>query len=367
MPSLLPIAPRRLATTPLTLKELAVVTGATLIGDPTLVIRGARAPADAVAGDLTFVASAAQRRALRTTGASVVLLAMSEAAEHAHELPCAVLCHDDPHIALVDALNALFQTPKPTSGIDHRTVLHPETELGDDVTVGPFSVIGASRVGDRTSIGPFVYIDDDVDIANDVVIGAHAVLLRGTVVGARTQLQPGVVLGADGFGYAAQGTSNVKVPQVGGVVVGEDVEFGANTCVDRGGLSDTNIGRGTKVDNLVQIGHGVTVGEDVVLIAQVGIGGDTRVGDRALLAGQVGVAHHLDIGDDARVGAQGGVTRNVPAAAAVSGYPALAHGDWLRAMVRVRHLDGMAKRLEAAEAAVETLRAEVLALKGERP
>lgn len=353
---------RPMATAPMSLREFATVIGATLIGDPTLELKGARAPGDAEAGDLTFVASARQRRELKNTRASAVILSMDDAAEHAHELPCAVLAHDDPHIALVEGLRVLFAREERRQGIDALANVSTEASLGDHVEVEPFAVVRRATLGKNVRVRSFAYIDDDVVIEDDVDIGVGAVVLHGSRIKARAILQPGVVVGADGFGYAPQGEANIKVPQVGGVVVGEDVELGANTCVDRGALSDTEVRRGTKVDNLVQVGHGVVIGEDAVVIAQVGIGGDTRIGDRALLAGQVGVAHHLEVGADARVGAQGGVTRSVPAKFAVSGYPAFAHGEWLRAMVRVRQLDAMAKRLEAAEAATEALRQEVASL-----
>lgn len=355
---------RPMATAPMTLREFATVVGATLIGDPSLEIKGARAPGDAEEGDLTFVASARQRRELKTTRASAVLLSMDEAAEHAHELPCATLAHDDPHFALVEGLRVLFRREEPRPGVDEAANVSREATLGEGVTIEPFAVVRRATLGKNVRVRSFAYIDDDVFIGDGADVGVGAVVLNGSRVGARAILQPGVVVGADGFGYAPQGTSNVKVPQVGGVVIGDDVEIGANSCVDRGGLSDTRVERGTKVDNLVQVGHGVAIGEDAVVIAQVGIGGDTIVGDRALLAGQVGVAHHLEIGADARVGAQGGVTRSVPEKGAVSGYPAFAHGEWLRAMVRVRQLDAMAKRLEAAEEATEVLRQQVAALGG---
>lgn len=339
----------------LTLGELAQRLSAQLIGDPDVTVSAVRSLDDAGPSDLSFIAHPREAKRAHATNAGALLLPLDVAAERAHEMPCSVLAADEPYRALREALALLHPAPPRPVGVDERALVHEEAELGEGVYVGPFAIIGRSRIGRGSFVGPLCFVDDDVTLGEGCHLGPGCVLMRGTRLGDRVQLQPGAVVGADGFGYAPEGQGNVKVPQVGGVTLADDVELGANTCVDRGALSDTRVGRGTKIDNLVQVAHGVVIGEDAVVVAQVGLAGGARIGDRVVFGGQSGCTPFITVGDDARIGARGGVTRDMPARAAWSGVPAYPHADWLKTSVRIRDLDGMYRRLAEAEERIAAL------------
>jgi UDP-3-O-[3-hydroxymyristoyl] glucosamine N-acyltransferase len=334
------------------LGELAPLIGAGLLGDGELEVTRVRAADEAGDGDLAFASAAHERRDAFSTRATAVLVDEDFAAEHAHELPCAVLVGSPASRALSRAIEVLHPPLPKKTGIDARAVLDPHARVGAHVYVGPLAVVGAAVIGAGASIGPLAVVSDGVEIGEGASIGPGAVLLAGTRVGARVVVGPGAILGDEGFVYAPEGAANVPVRHVAGVVVEDDAEVGANACIDAGGLRDTRVGRGTKVDNLVQIAHDVVVGENAVIVAQVGVAGDARIGDRAVLAGQVGVGDRKSVGRGARVGGQSGVTRDVPEGAAVSGTPAIPHATWLKAMVHLKHLDELEKRVRVLEAAL---------------
>lgn len=335
------------------LGELADRLGARVLGDADLDVQRVRAVDEARAGDLAFVDTARDRRAARETLASAVLVSEEFAAEHAHELPCTTVAVPSIGRALALAVE-LLHPPRPAmAGIHSSAVVDPRARIGPGVAVGPLAVVGDAVLGAGSSVGALALVSDDVEIGEGTTVGPGAIIMAGTRVGAHVLIGPGAVLGDEGFVYAPidEGSvTTVPVRHVAGLVVGDEAAIGANACVDRGALRDTRVGARARLDNLVQVGHDVVVGDDAVLVAQVGIGGDSRIGAGAVLAGQAGVGDHKVVGARARVGGQAGVTRDVPERAAVSGTPAMPHGRWLRSMARFKTLDALEERVRQLEA-----------------
>jgi len=296
-------------------------------GSPDTDITGLNGIEQAGPGELTFVSNPKYSAAARTTRASAVIVG-----EDFPAIPSAMLRAKDPYLAFARALE-LFHEP-----------------MGYAPGVHPTAVVAASaRIGRNAHIGPYVVIGEDVEIGVNAVLLAHVVIYRGVRIGDRffahahsvvrencrigsnVLLQNGVVIGADGFGFAktAEGSWH-KIPQPAPVVIGDDVEVQANSCIDRASVGETRIGRGVKVDNLVQVGHGSQVGEDALLCSQVGLGGSSEIGDKVILTGQVGVVGHCKVGENAIVTPQSGVASDIAAGALVSGSPAVDHKAWLK-------------------------------------
>ncbi|RPI47566.1 MAG: UDP-3-O-(3-hydroxymyristoyl)glucosamine N-acyltransferase, partial [Acidobacteria bacterium] len=308
------------------LKELAERLECRLEGDGEVEIQRVTGLEQAGAGDVAFFANRKYAPALRRTRASAVILGSDE-----EPAPCAMLRTPHPYLAFANALS-LFVTPAhPPAGIDALSSVAPDAAMGRDVSVGPFSAIGrGARVGDRTVIYPNVCVGDGAVIGEDCVIHSHVAIRERIAIGNRVIVQNGAVIGSDGYGFVRRpdGTHQ-KIPQTSRVVIEDDVEIGANTAIDRPAIGETRIQAGAKIDNLVQIGHGVNIGRNTLLAAQVGIAGSTAVGDNVTLAGQVGVAGHVTIGKGASAVGQSGITNSVPDGAFVSGYPAIENREWL--------------------------------------
>lgn len=346
------------------LSDLAERLGARLLGDPDRSLTGARALHQAEPHHLSIIQHPRElrRTPLQRIRAGALLCAVDFAADHAHEVDTSLLVLEDPYQGLVAALALLCPEKNTLSGVHPLASIDDEAELAEDVYVGPFAVVGKAKIARGCRIMAHCFVDDDVAIDCDTQLAPGCVILGGSRIGAGVRLQPGVVVGADGFGYAPSGTKNIKVPQVGGVQIENEVEIGANSCVDRGALSDTRVGAGSKIDDLVLVGHGAEVGEDVVLVGQVGLAGGAQIGDRSVFAGQAGVAPFVRVGTDARVGARGGVTRDMPARAAWSGMPAIPHRDWLQSSVRFRQLERLHQRCQHLENELGALKSLVAAL-----
>jgi UDP-3-O-[3-hydroxymyristoyl] glucosamine N-acyltransferase len=328
----------------LTAGAIATLTGAKLrAGDP--VDRPIRniAPLDtAGAADLSFLDNPKFAGALATTRAGACLVAprfVEQAPRH-----LVVLETPQPYPAFVAVTRKLFANLlRPTSlfGTAGRAVsaqIDPTARLEAGVTVDPFTVVGArAEIGSGTLIGPGAVIGPDVRIGRHCAIGGHASILHA-LIGDRVIIHPGVRIGQDGFGFLPSRQGHQKIPQTRRVIIQDDVEVGANTAIDRGATRDTVIGEGTKIDNLVQIGHNVSIGRHCLIVSQVGISGSVTVSDYAVLAGQVGIADHLTIGEGAVLGAKAGVMSNVPAGARWGGFPAEPALDWKRGQAMVRRL-----------------------------
>ena len=241
----------------------------------------------------------------------------------------------------------LFAPASGMQGIHPSAVIEPGATLGREVTVGACAVIASGCViGDRCSIGPGSCLGPGVVLGTDCVIGANATLLRDSALGDRCIIQSGTVIGGDGFGYAWDGTRHRKIPQLGRVVIEDDVEIGCNCCVDRATLGETRIRAGAKIDNLVQVAHNTDIGRHVILVSQAGVAGSSSIGDGAVIAGQVAISDHIRVGAGARIGGQSGVTKDVPAGASLFGTPARPLKDGLRALAALGQLPGLLKKLD---------------------
>ncbi|NVN89316.1 MAG: UDP-3-O-(3-hydroxymyristoyl)glucosamine N-acyltransferase [Desulfuromonadales bacterium] len=334
-----------------TLKELAEHLGGKVRGDETCRINGL-APLESASSDkITFLANPKYAAKVAETGAGAVLMAPGGESYGRN-----VIEVTNPYLAFAKLLT-LFYVRKPApQGVMDGASLGSTVTLGSDITLHPGAIVGNGvSIGDRTVIHPGAVIYDGVTIGSDTVIHANAVVRERCRIGSRCVIQPGAVIGSDGFGYAPDGAGYYAIPQIGIVVLEDDVEIGANSCIDRAALEVTLIRRGTKLDNLVQIAHNCQIGENCMIVSQVGISGSTKVGNHVTLAGQVGVAGHLTIGDNVMIGAQSGVPNSVPANGGFSGTPIMPHKDWLKAMAIVPRLPELRKTISALEKRIAEL------------
>jgi UDP-3-O-[3-hydroxymyristoyl] glucosamine N-acyltransferase len=256
----------------------------------------------------------------------------------------------NPYLAFAKLLTLFYVHPHHPVGVLPEACIGVGVSLGRDISIYPGAIVGDNvTLGDRCVLHPGAVIYAGVTIGDDTTIHANAVVRERCRIGNRCVIQPGAVIGSDGFGYAPDGNSYYPIPQIGIVVLEDEVEIGANTCIDRAALDVTLIKRGTKLDNLVQIAHNCQIGEDCMIVSQVGISGSTRIGNHVTLAGQVGVAGHLTIGDNVIVGAQSGVPGSLPANSGYSGSPVLPHKEWLKSMAVVSNLPALKKTVTALE------------------
>ena len=339
------------------LRELAERLGCRLEGSGDVEILRVAGIRDAQAGDLAFVASAKYAAELPGTQASAVILG-SAPADQPDALPhCAVLRTDDPYSAFARALKLFAHTTPPAKGIDRLSAVAPDAAVGDDVSIGPFVTIGAgASIGARTIIYPNVVIGPGASIGDDCIIHSHVSIRERVALGHRVILHDGVVVGSDGFGFVRQrdGT-HLKIPQHAAVVIEDDVEIGANAAIDRPPVGETRIKAGTKIDNLVHVAHGVSIGRRVLLTAQSGIAGSTVIEDDVMMAGQSGVTDHVRIGAGARVGAKSAVLASVASGEFVTGHPAIDHRVWRKASVVFRRLPSLKKRVDEHEQRIAEL------------
>jgi UDP-3-O-[3-hydroxymyristoyl] glucosamine N-acyltransferase len=310
-------------------------------------------------GDLTFLSNPRYHPLLSRTRASVVILATADESA----APCAVLRSDNPHLSFAQALQLFRQPVAPAAGVDRLSSIAPDATLGPDVSIGPFVTIGAgATVGARTVVYPNVVVGPHARIGEDCIVHSHVSVREGVVVGDRVVLHDGAVIGSDGFGFVRQADgSHFKIPQLADVVIEDDVEIGANTTIDRPSVGETRIGAGAKIDNLVQIAHGVSVGRHALLAAQVGVAGSVTIEEGVVLAGQVGVSGHLRIGKGVIATAQTGIPNSVEAGEFISGYPAIPNREWLKSSAVFRQLPALKKRLRALEARIAELEEQLTA------
>ena len=329
-----------------TVEELASLAGGRVVGDGSVVIKDVASIEEAGPGDITLMASPRYAGYIESTRASAILVGDEKYVVEGKNF----IVVDNPYLAFARILECLRPGLRPQPGVHPKAEIHKEAHVGKDVTVCAFVTIEeGARIGDRVVIYPGVYIGRDVEIGDDTIIYSNVSIREGTKIGNRVIIHCNSVIGSDGFGYAKEGSHHYKIPQTGIVRIEDDVEIGACVTIDRATLGETVIGRGTKIDNLVQIAHNVRIGEDSIIVAQVGVSGSTRIGSRVTLAGQVGVVGHIEIGDDVTIGAQSGVAHSLPSRGVFSGSPAMPHPEWLRAQSIFARLPEMRRRLNELE------------------
>lgn len=329
----------------LTAADIAAATGGELRGDPDTRV-GSVAPLHrAGSSELSFLASARYATLLAERSPGVLLVTPELASTPG--APRSVVIVDKPIEALLGILPRLYRAPLSSSGVHATAVIGRGVVLGKNVALGPYAVVGdGASIGDRTVIDAHVVLGPGVSVGQDCHFFPGVTLYSGTTVANRVVAHSGVRLGGDGYGYVFAKGAHQKIPHVGRCIIHDDVEIGANTTIDRGSIDDTVVGAGTKIDNLVQIGHNCTVGKLCLVMAQVGLAGSTKIGDGVIVAGQVGTRGHLEIGDGARIAGQSGVFGDVPPNETWSGYPARPHRESLRATAATFKLADMMKRLE---------------------
>ena len=335
------------------LRELAERLECRLEGDGDIEIERVAGIQDAQPGDLTFLVNPKYETELARTRASAVLLR-----DEAPAAPCAMLRARDPYLAFARAVGLFAPAWRPAPGIHSMAAVAASAQLGRGVSIGAFVSIGeGASVGDNTVIFPQVTIGPGARVGSDCVIHSNVSIRERVTIGNRVILQNGVVIGSDGYGFVRRGDGvHEKIPQIASVVIEDDVELGANTAVDRPAVGETRIGCGTKIDNLVQIGHGVTVGQHVLMAAQVGVAGSTDIEDNVVFGGQVGVGGHLTIGKGAVAVGQSGVTNSLEPGAMVSGYPAIDSQQWRKASIVFKRLPELKRRIEELEAQLAALK-----------
>jgi UDP-3-O-[3-hydroxymyristoyl] glucosamine N-acyltransferase len=339
------------------LHDLAERLQCRLEGNGNVEILGLAAIENARPGDLTFIANPKYFSKLPATRASAVICGEQLPDEARPQPTCALLRSRDPYTSFARAVGLLAQGHVPARGVDRLSSVAPDAVIGADVSIGPFVVIesGAS-IGAGTTIYPNVVVGRSAVIGDDCVLHSHVAIRERVVLGRRVTVQNGAVIGSDGFGYATQPDgSHLKIPQHADVVIEDDVEIGANSTIDRPAVGETRIRAGTKIDNLVQIAHGVTIGQRVLLASQVGISGSVVVDDNVVMGGQAGVAGHLRVGKGAVAAGRTVITKSVQPGEFLTGYPGIPNLEWRKASVIFRRLPELKKRLEKLERLVAGL------------
>lgn len=327
--------------------------GGELSGNPEVTIASLAGIREAKPGDLTFLASSKYRKFLRTTRASAAIVDLEEPSSY---IP--FIRVREPYLAYQRVAETFYVMKHPVAkGVHSAAIVAESARIGKDTAIGPYVIVEeGAEIREETVLYPFVYIGRKSKVGKGSILYPQVSVREECEIGERCILHSGTVIGSDGFGFATdQEGVHHKIPQVGRVILEDDVEIGANTVVDRAALGATVIKSGTKIDNLVQVAHNVVIGKGCLLAGQVGISGSTEIGDNVAIGGQAGLAGHIEIGDRAMIGAQAGVTKSVPPGIAVSGYPARPHAEAKRREAAALHLPKALKKIAELEHRIEML------------
>ncbi|MEZ0229411.1 MAG: UDP-3-O-(3-hydroxymyristoyl)glucosamine N-acyltransferase [Planctomycetota bacterium] len=330
-----------------TAAEIQHFFGGELVGDPEVVVDHFLGIELAGPGAIAFIWNKKYYTALKTTRASVVLVPQDIDRSWRPE-GTTIIVHENPYLVLARAMQHAFREERPAIGVSERAHVAKTAKLGANVNVSPFAYVGDdAQLGDGVDVRPFAYVGAGCEVGEDTVLHPSSVLYPKTRVGARCIIHAGAIVGSDGFGFATDKKTgeHTKIPQVGVVVLEDDVEIGASTTIDRAAFGETRVGKGTKIDNQVQIAHNVSIGKNCFVVAQVGIAGTAKVGDGVTIAAQAGIVGHIQIGDGAMIGAAAGVTDNVAPGAQVVGGPAIEGKAGLRYLRTLKHLPDMRSTL----------------------
>ena len=309
-----------------TLKEIAELVKGKVEGDPEKIIKGVNSLESATPDEISFFSNPRYLEKARNSKAGAILVREKTGLEGKN-----LVLVDDPYLAVCILLDEFYPSTRRFEGISSLAFVHPSASIGEGVSILPFSYIGKNtKIGENTFIGSHVYIGDEVEIGKECVIYPMVSIYSYCSIGDRCIIHSGVVIGSDGFGFAWDKDRYRKINHIGRVVIEEDVEIGSNTTIDRATFGETRIGKGTKIDNLVQIGHNVKIGKNCAIVAQVGISGSTEIGDNVIIGGQVGIVGHIKIEDNVKIGAKSGVHRDLRKGEIVSGIPVLPHKEWLK-------------------------------------
>src|SRR5712692_1107471 len=327
------------------LEEIAALTQGTLLGRPDLVITGVAGLSEAKPDDLSFVTGEAASKEATSTRAVALLVPRP-----INGLACAQIVVTNPALAMAQVVEKFFVPQHPAIGVSKSVSRGNDVVLGEGVSIWPFVTLDDRvSIGRGTTLYPNVFVGEGSVIGEDCVIYPNVTIRERVTIGNRVIIHPGTVVGSDGFGYLQEGGRHHKIPQVGTVVIEDDVELGANVTVDRARLGQTIVRRGTKVDNLVQIAHNVEVGEHNILVSQVGIAGSSKTGHHVIVGGQAGISDHVTIGDLAMIAARSGLNRDVAAKEVVAGFPSQPHLEWLKSMAIVAKLPELRQHLRELE------------------
>jgi UDP-3-O-[3-hydroxymyristoyl] glucosamine N-acyltransferase len=333
------------------LSHIARLIKGELIGDGNIPITGVKNIEQAEAGDITFLAHPKYKTHLDNTRAAAIIVSPDFKGIKKHHVVV-----DNPYVALSQVLEYFYGLPHVAIGVHPLAVIGKNPKLGERISIYPWAVLGNNvELSEEVTIYPGACVGDNVKIGANSVIHQNVSIYPGIIIGERVNIHSGSVIGSPGFGYVWDGEKHRHIPQVGSVVIEDEVDVGANVTIDRGTMGDTRIGRGTKIDNLVQIAHNVTIGEHSIVVAQVGVSGSTQIGHHVIMGGQAAVVGHIQIGDQVKVAARTGISKSVPSGAIMAGFAGVPHAEWRKSEVAVRRLPKLQTKVRELEKRLEAL------------